>query len=194
MQLRGRLLLVSEILGVVFLCGRRGKSTGCPQRSSLPPQGLTFWVWLPASAVRSCFLCKRFYPQDPECGGAGPGSALETEEWGRLGVTAPVLSTKAWGPAPISPPGLAWPLGGLADRRLHTLLPPQPFPPTHRALTGSRALPGGAFPSPAEGPLGLQARAHPFPVLPQLLPNWKVSLKLGGFLLPSPLARKGQSE
>lgn len=83
--------------------------------------------------------------------------------------------------------------------KLHRLLPLQLFPPTHRALTTSQALSGGAFPSPAEGPLGRWVRAHPFPVPPQLRcdSGWKVSLlKMGGssFLPGGPGTWKTQSE
>lgn len=91
----------------------------------------------------------------------------------------------AQGPGPFSPPprpGLLWPLGKCGPSPPHPLLPLQLFPPTRRALTSSRAHPGGAFPSPSEGPLGPRAPAHPFPVPPQLRPDlgWKVSLKMGG--------------
>lgn len=95
-------------------------------------------------------------------------------------VWHPITPHRSWiscpgaqGPAPFPPPsrpGLMWPLGRCGPTELHPLLPLQLFPPTQRALTSSRALPGGAFPSPAAGPLGPLAQAHPFPVPPPTPP------------------------
>lgn len=172
--------------------------------SSEPDTG----VWLPGPAVWSRFSCKR----KPFTCNSGGFKCDGGARWpvrrrpGASGTQSPLSKagslntrTEARGPAPISPPGLVWPLlAGPGPAQLHPILLLQLFPPTQRALTSSQALPEGAFPSPAEGPLGPRAPAHPFPVPPQLRPHsgWKVSLKIGGSFsfLPGGRARTDQSE
>lgn len=142
-------------------------------------------VWFPVPAVwPSVYSEKAFDLQlsRSQVLWAEAGSLYEVKcrmggVWDPNHPSQPVLCTKAWGSALISPSGLFWPLGGLGHQPL------QLFPPTHSALSRSQALPGGAFSSPAKRPLGLRVRAHPFPVPPQLRPQsgWKVSLlKTGG--------------
>lgn len=96
----------------------------------------------------------------------------------------------------ISPSGLAWLLGDLGWR-LHPLLPLQLFPPTHRALTSSQALPRSAFlslrgaPWPASsGPPISCAAAAPTP--PPLDSGWKISLLKMGGSFSSPPGRPGR--
>lgn len=90
------------------------------------------------------------------------------------------LEPRALPPSPAQ--GFCGPWGGVGQRNFTPFCLCSCFLPPKEHSTSSRALPGGAFPSPAEGPLGPLAQAHPFPVPPQLRPHlgWKVSLKIGG--------------
>lgn len=104
------------------------------------------------------FLCKRkpftYNHQGLKCCGVVPRGLYETKCRMEVSGTPttphrPSYAPKPGGPALISPSGLVWPLGSLGH----------PYPlsasatlSSHPLGTHSQSLPGGVFPSPAEGP------------------------------------------
>lgn len=112
--------------------------------------------------------------------------------WDPNHPSLPILSRKAWGPGPMSSPGLVWPLGGLEH-----LLPLQLFPSTLGHSLGPRLFPEAPSLLPPRGPLAHGFRPTHFLCEPQLRPHlgWKVSLQDGRLLLlPSQRVRKAQGE
>lgn len=144
----------------------------------------------PSSMVLG-FLCKRkpftYNHQGLKCCGVGPRGLYETKCRMEVSGTPTVrLMHQSLG---ALPPSLL--RARLASGEPGTLILPfclcsSFLPPIRHSLAPSPFLEASS-PLPPRGPLSPPARAHPFPVPPQLRlhSRWKVSLKMGGsFFLP----------